>query len=527
MPEGDRSLLPPPRQFAVGWQINEPDQIVYISPKPIDIQAEGVVAYQHFTIDPGFKEDRWVKMAECRPDNRAVVHHMIAHFIPPGVKPRIGVKGPMIGFAPGLPPVRCGDGLAIFVPAGSKILFQMHYTPNGSPQKDRSSLGLVFADPATVKRRVDGGGAMNVTFEIEPGIEDLEVRSQHRFNQPVELLSLMPHMHLRGKSFRYQVIYPNGKTETLLDVPNYDFNWQLRYEFAEPKQLPAGTQMICVAHFDNSENNPANPDPRARVRFGEQTWDEMMIGYFGCVAKEEPAAAPQAQREKALDDPASRTAARELISKGLEALGGQKRLAARPVLTYKTKGTVTMGPASLPFEGEISIDPTGSRYRLAANSVAFKIQLVLDGAHVWLKSNRSASELPSEAVIEYGERMRSESVALLYPALADEAYRFSLITGALVGDRPADGVLVKCDGHRDVRLYFDPQTHLLIKTSYPITESPKDIVQETLLEDYADVDGAQRPRRAIVSWDGAERSTREMSDFRESEQPTDEFAKPD
>jgi hypothetical protein len=174
----------------------------------------------------------------------------------------------------------------------------------------------------------------------------------------------------------------------------------------------------------------------------------------------------------------------------------------------------------------MSLEPTAGRYRLAVSNVAFKLQLVVDGSRAWLKTSNAASELPAEAVIEYGERMHSESMALLYPALADDGYQFSLIPNARIGDRPVDGVLVKHDGRRDVRLYFDPQTRLLAKTGYSITESAKDIFQETVLEDYREIDGVQRPGRAIVSWDGAERSTREMSDFRAAERATDEFAEP-
>ncbi len=532
-PEGDRGHLPAPREFATGWQIDAPDQVVYISEEPVDVPAEGVVRYKHFTVDPGFKEDHWIKMAESRPGNRAVVHHMIATFIPPGVKPRVGVKGPMIGFAPGIPPVRCRDDMAIFVPAGSKILFQMHYTPNGTAAKDRSALGLVFADPAKVKRRVDGGGALNVMFELEPGAEDLEVRAVHKFNRDIELLSMMPHMHLRGKSFRYEAIYPNGKTETLLDVPHYDFNWQLRYELAEPKTLPAGTQLVCVAHFDNSEHNLANPDPTARVRWGEQTWDEMMIGYFGFIGLDEPATSADPAKPTdstksplAIDDAAAKQQAREILERGLAALGGQERLAAKPVVSCKIKGSVNMGPVSVPYDGQISLEPWASRYRLAVSSFAFKIQLVLDGEHGWLKSNNSVSELPGDGVAEYAERMHSESVGLIYPALADREYRLALIKDARLGERAVEGVLVRREGHRDVQLYFDPQSHRLVKIAYPITEAARDILQETLLDDYAEIDGVWRPRKAAVLWDGSERATREMSDFHCAERASDEFAKP-
>ena len=286
-PEGNRADLPEPRKFSTGWQIAQPDQVVFIADQPVDVPAEGVVRYQHFLVDPGFKEDRWIKAAECRPGNRAVVHHIVVNFIPPGAKPRIGLNGATVGFAPGIPPVRMPEGMAMFVPAGSKLLFQLHYTPNGAPQQDRSSLGMVFADPATVRDKVESFGAANVTLDLPPGDADVVVQSQHHFGRSVKLLSMMPHMHLRGKSFRFEVKYPDGRSEILLDVPHYDFNWQLRYELAEPKLLPRDTLLTCTAHFDNSAANVVNPDPAARVRWGEQTWDEMMIGYFGAVAADD------------------------------------------------------------------------------------------------------------------------------------------------------------------------------------------------------------------------------------------------
>lgn len=279
-PEGNPADLPAPAQFTVGWQIPEPDEVFYIKDEPYDVPAEGVVAYQYFKVDPGFKEDRWIKAAEARPDNRGVVHHIVAFFVPPGAKLGGGQRGAMIGYAPGMPPSRFPEGTAMLVPAGSQLIFQLHYTPNGSPQQDRSSVGLVYADPSEVKQRVGGGNAPNRFFEIPPGDDNYEVVSQHRFDKDVLLLNLTPHMHLRGKSFRYEAEYPDGKREILLDIPHYDFNWQLRYQLAVPKVLPKGTTLHCTAHYDNSANNLANPDPTKPVRWGDQTWEEMMIGYF-------------------------------------------------------------------------------------------------------------------------------------------------------------------------------------------------------------------------------------------------------
>ena len=159
-------------------------------------------------------------------------------------------------------------------------MIQMHYTPNGSPQHDRSYIGVTFADPKTVKKEIQVGAAGNYFFRIPPHESGHRVESNYTFSQDYELISLMPHMHLRGAAFRYDAVYPDGTRETLLDVPHYDFGWQTSYVLREPKLLPAGTRMQCFAEFDNSEDNLNNPDPTVEVRFGEQTFNEMMIGFF-------------------------------------------------------------------------------------------------------------------------------------------------------------------------------------------------------------------------------------------------------
>ncbi len=166
------------------------------------------------------------------------------------------------------------------MPAGSKLIFQMHYTPNGSPQDDRSYCGFVFTEPDTVKKEVRVTSAINAVFEIPPGNSDFPVKARYIFTEDSLLLTLMPHMHLRGKAFRYEATYPDGKKEVLLDVPHYDFGWQTNYRLAEPKFMPRGTRMDCYAKFDNSDDNLNNPDPSTSVRFGDQTWEEMMIGFF-------------------------------------------------------------------------------------------------------------------------------------------------------------------------------------------------------------------------------------------------------
>lgn len=305
-PEGDRSQLPPPREFAQGWQMPEPDMVVYMDDEPFTIPAEGVVEYQYFTVDPGLTEDKWFSATECRAGNPAVVHHIFVFVQPPGapgeesmgagrnrntgreklnsgevdVSLRSGGTRLISGTAPGVPPFVYPKGMAAYLPKGSKLIFQMHYTPNGTEQKDRSYVGFKFVDPEEVKSALEVDMAINFAFQIPAGADNHPVESWKEFKEDTLILDFTPHMHLRGKAFRYDVIYPDGRTETLLDVPRYDFNWQITYQLADPLLVPAGSKLHCIAHFDNSEENLANPDPTKPVRWGDQTWEEMMIGWF-------------------------------------------------------------------------------------------------------------------------------------------------------------------------------------------------------------------------------------------------------
>jgi mono/diheme cytochrome c family protein len=278
---GDLSKAPPPPRLAKGWQLADRKQIFYMSKEPFVVPAEGKVDYKYYTVDPGFTEDKWVQAAEARPGARSVVHHIIVFIEPPGEKRgAISFDGFLVATAPGARPMVLPPGYAKRIPAGSKLKFQMHYTPNGKETPDRSSVGLVYADPGSVKTVVRTEAAMNILFQIPPGADDYGVQSMRTLRRDSLLLSLYPHMHLRGKAFRYIARYPDGKEEILLDIPRYDFNWQNTYELAEAKQLPKGTEIRCEARFDNSKANPSNPDPGATVTFGEQTWEEMMIGFM-------------------------------------------------------------------------------------------------------------------------------------------------------------------------------------------------------------------------------------------------------
>jgi peroxiredoxin len=288
-PQGNPRDLPPARRFPEEWSIGKPD-VVLPMPTAFHVPAKGGkngIRYQYFQVDTNFEEDRWIQAAEARPGNRAVVHHIIAYIAKPGE--RFEQRGPdgigdkmLVAFAPGDLPAVFAPGMAKKVPKGSMLLFQMHYTPNGVEQDDRSSVGLIFAKQPPQHEVLTRAIAQR-RFTIPPGADNQEVKSATTFQHDALLLSLFPHMHLRGKDFEYRIVFPDGKSEVLLRVPRYDFNWQSHYRLAKPIKMPAGTRIECTAHFDNSTNNPNNPDPQKTVRWGEQTWEEMMIGFVDYV----------------------------------------------------------------------------------------------------------------------------------------------------------------------------------------------------------------------------------------------------
>jgi hypothetical protein len=278
-PEGDPKQMPALPHFDTGWSIGKPDLVIDIG-RDYDVPAQGTVAYQYFTVPTNFAEDKWVEAAEIRPDKRAVIHHVIVFIQSPEASPQAREMGNLlVGYAPGEQPLRFEPGTAKLVKAGSRLMFQVHYTPNGKPAVDRSYIGLKFAKEPP-KNRAITANAMNRGFAIPPGDPAYQVASTWTAKQDVTLLSFMPHMHLRGKDFKYTIVYPDGREEVMLNVPKYEFNWQLQYELKSPIPLPKGTRIDCVAHFDNSPNNKYNPDAAKEVKWGDQTWEEMMIGWF-------------------------------------------------------------------------------------------------------------------------------------------------------------------------------------------------------------------------------------------------------
>lgn len=288
MPEGNAADLPEPPQFAEGWRMpgsaDDIDiiQIFESDEEAFRVPAEGVVDYKYFEVDPGWTEDKYVVAAEARPGNKSVVHHIIAYVIEPGEEER-RQRRMLVGYAPGSLPQVLTDGRAIHVKAGSRLLFEMHYTPNGTPQKDRSYIGLRYTDRKNVKRTLNGGAVVKEKLNILPRLDNQTASNEVRIPRDQILLDMTPHMHLRGKSFEYTLIRKDGSQETLLKVPRYDFNWQLSYKLAEPKKLINGDTIRCVATYDNSADNPANPNPDATVKWGDQSFDEMMIGFFTTV----------------------------------------------------------------------------------------------------------------------------------------------------------------------------------------------------------------------------------------------------
>ena len=322
---GDPKEAPAPVKFVDGWNIGVPDRVIEM-PIAYNVPAEGTVEYQYLVIPGGFTQDTWVRAAEVRPGNRSVVHHVIAFIRPPGSKwmtdakpgeffvpkkekeqddkekqedssqPRRRRAGDigelLVGYAPGLQPLDLSTDEAKLIKAGSDIVLQLHYTASGTPGSDKTKIGLIYAKQPPKFRNLQLA-ASNAGFKIPPNDSNYEVKSQVLLQDTVTVADLMPHMHFRGKDFRFDVIYPDGKTETLLSVPKYDFNWQLGYRLATPLVLPKGTRIECTAHFDNSANNPYNPDPTKQVKWGDQTWEEMMIGFFSVTVADPKVSASQ------------------------------------------------------------------------------------------------------------------------------------------------------------------------------------------------------------------------------------------
>jgi hypothetical protein len=330
--EGEPSALPALPRFPEGWQIGRPDAVFEMATE-YEVPASGEIPYQYFEVPTNFTEDKWMQAGEVRANDRAHVHHIIVYVREPEraqrptvysvrsiVDPATTTAGaaaraarpqaaaPPATAAPRAQPARPTGGDAMLVnwavgedapihmpgtakriPAGSTLIFQVHYTTNGKPGRDRSRIGLVFAKEPP-QREIRTGLISNALFAIPPGAGDHHVEAEATFSEDVKIWSMHPHMHLRGKDMTYTATYPDGRSEILLRVPKYDFGWQTDYWLAQPLSVPKGTKIRVSAHFDNSSANRANPDPSATVRWGDQTWEEMMIGFFTYTVEGRPGA---------------------------------------------------------------------------------------------------------------------------------------------------------------------------------------------------------------------------------------------
>jgi hypothetical protein len=311
--EGDPADMPALPAFPKGWQIGAPDQVFEMLTE-FEVPASGEIDYQYFEVPTNFTEDRWMQAGEVRAGDRAHVHHIIAYVREPGPsdrpnvvnvrpipaggqataprvarpvtdapRPRAAAPGGgdamLVNWAVGEDAPVHLPGTAKRIPAGSTLIFQVHYTTNGTAGVDRSRLGLIFAKEAP-RREIRTGIIANPLFALPPGAADHQVEAEATFAEDVNVWTMHPHMHLRGKDMTYTAIYPDGRREIVLRVPKFDFGWQTDYWLAEPLALPKGSKLHVSAHFDNSAANRANPDPTATVRWGDQTWEEMMIGFF-------------------------------------------------------------------------------------------------------------------------------------------------------------------------------------------------------------------------------------------------------
>lgn len=300
-PAGNPQDAPAPRKWAEGSNIGQPDLVVKM-PQPVQIPAHGEIEYTYEIVPTQFTQDRWVQMSEFRPGSPAHVHHAVVYIRPPDSqwlrhapvgKPFTAstLRDPLeqrqahettsdllLVYAPGSSADEWPDGMAKFVPAGSDLVFQMHYTTNGTADQDQTSIGLVFAQAPPAERVITLQLNQHALI-IPPGADDFRVEVLGTLPHDATLLSLFPHMHLRGKQFEYDIVHDDGSVEVLLRV-HYHFHWQLSYRLAEPRLLKSGTKLRAVAWYDNSKNNPHNPDPTKMVTWGDQTSDEMMVGFF-------------------------------------------------------------------------------------------------------------------------------------------------------------------------------------------------------------------------------------------------------
>jgi hypothetical protein len=261
------------------WPLGKPDAVLRL-PQPESIPATGVLEYRHISIPTPSTNEFWIGGADIRPGNRRIVHHAILYARWPGCPDDGSGNGVHVfGWAPGATPASYPDGVGKRIPAGATFQLEMHYTTCGSPQTDQTEVAL-YLRSGPQPRNAETRQASDYLFRIPPGDPDFRHVASYAFRAPATVYGLSPHMHVRGKWMKYELLLPDGRRQPLLFVPRYDFNWQFAYRLEQPLHVPAGAWLLVTGGFDNSAGNPANPDPSRAVTFGLQSWDEMFIGFF-------------------------------------------------------------------------------------------------------------------------------------------------------------------------------------------------------------------------------------------------------
>jgi hypothetical protein len=501
-PEGDPTDLPPAPHFTEGWKIGNPDQ-VFTMPAKFDVPAQGAVDYQYFSVPTNLKEDRWVQAAEVRPGNPSVVHHVIVFIDTPHQQGEVKRAGgqqeldSLTGVAPGEEPTVLPDGVGILLPAGATLIFQVHYTPNGTAQSDQTSVGVIFSKKPVVKAEM-GDAAMNTELAIPPGDPNYEVRSSATIADDSHLTTLMPHMHWRGKDFQYRLVYPDGTSKIILSVPHYDFGWQTEYRFKEPIAAPKGSRIECIAHFDNSPGNKANPDPAKLVQWGPQTWDEMMIGFYDFTLDHQdlqhpeeakstkppssgkPEQPPAPMAVEAMKSTEPMPPVEVVLEKYVQVLGGKAAIQAQT--SRVMKGTFKAAAAGVTGTIEIYSKAPNKEVTEIKSGFLGTSRTGFDGASGWEQGTGQVKDLPGYAKLD---------ADFYLPIKLPELY-----TGVGVKNKQALGtrqayVLEATWSGKLKRWFFDCESGLLLRTEVKDTHGKLESSED--YSDYRAVDGVQIP----------------------------------
>jgi hypothetical protein len=272
--------LPGAVRPAEDWPLGPPDYVLPLA-RTEEIPATGLIDLRHQILNAPFTNDIWIGGLDVKPGNRKVLHHVTLRTVYPGQT--IADAVPIAGWNPGQIRRLFPNGTGMLFKRGVKFHIDLHYTTIGAPQTDRTEIGF-YVLPAPPNLVLEPRAAWDADFAIPPGEPDFKTSALTGFDRETLLYEFRPHMHYRGSWFKFELLLPNGQRETLLSVPRYDFNWQTTYILEEPRRVPAGAWLLCTGGFDNSSHNPGNPDPTKRLRWGEQSWDEMFIGHFSAAA---------------------------------------------------------------------------------------------------------------------------------------------------------------------------------------------------------------------------------------------------